>query len=148
MKTSTRCLLYALVVSWIPLSTFAQNADVPPQPETIEGAMTHVFKSTDQGELRLHVFSPSDQVEADRRAAVVFFFGVNWLKIGPYAWLGQLDGSNLATSLVPAPLAPVGIALGAWLHHRINEVVFFRIVYASLVVLGIKLIYDGLVVRP
>jgi len=41
-------------------------------------------------------------------------------------------------------LAPVGIALGTRLHHRIDEKVFFRIVYASLVILGLKLIQDGL----
>jgi uncharacterized membrane protein YfcA len=70
---------------------------------------------------------------------------VNWLKIGPYFWLGQLDGSNLATSLVLVPLAPIGIMLGARLHHRIDETVFFRVVYASLLILGIRLIYDGLV---
>jgi len=74
-----------------------------------------------------------------------FFFVVNWLKLGPYAWLGQLDSSNLTTSLVLAPLAPLGIALGAWRHHRVDEKIFFRFVYASLVVLGLKLIRDGLV---
>ena len=78
---------------------------------------------------------------------VAFFFGINWLKIGPYAWLGQLDASNLATSLVLAPIAPIGILIGARLHHRINETLFFRIVYASLLVLGIKLMHDGLVGR-
>jgi len=75
---------------------------------------------------------------------VAFFFGINWLKIGPYAWLGQLDASNLATSMVLAPLAPIGILIGARLHHRINEAVFFKVVYASLLVLGVKLMYDGL----
>jgi len=60
------------------ISAFAQNVDTPPQPETIEGALTHVFKSTDQGELRLHVFIPSNHVASDRRAAVVFFFGGGW----------------------------------------------------------------------
>ena len=46
-----------------------------------------------------------------------------------------------------APLAPIGILLGARLHHRIDEKAFFRVVYASLVVLGLKLIHDGLVGR-
>ena len=80
----------------------------------------------------------------EHSSTVAYFFAINWLKLGPYAWLGQLDGRNLATSLLLAPLAPVGIALGAWLHHRIDETSFFRVVYASLVVLGLKLIRDGL----
>lgn len=93
----------------------------------------------------IHVYLLSQRLDKTtfQATTVLFFFAVNWLKLGPYAWLGQLDGSNLATSLVLAPLAPVGIALGAWLHHRIDERAFFRIVYASLVVLGAKLIYDG-----
>lgn len=93
----------------------------------------------------LHVYLLSQRLDKGtfQATTVAFFFAINWLKIGPYAWLGLLDGSNLATSLVLAPLAPVGIALGAWLHHRIDERVFFRIVYASLVVLGAKLIHEG-----
>ena len=63
---------------------------------------------------------------------VAFFFAINWLKLGPYAWLGQFDTSNLLASALLAPLAPVGIALGAYLHHRIDEQRFFRIVYAAL----------------
>jgi uncharacterized membrane protein YfcA len=95
----------------------------------------------------LHVYLLSQRLDKTtfQATTVIFFFAVNWLKIGPYAWLGQLDASNLATSLVLAPLAPVGIALGAWLHHRIDEKIFFRIVYASLLVLGAKLIQDGVV---
>jgi uncharacterized membrane protein YfcA len=94
----------------------------------------------------LHIYLLSQRLDKTtfQATTVAFFFAINWLKLGPYAWLGQLDGSNLATALVLAPLAPVGIGLGTWLHHRINETVFFRVVYASLVVLGVKLIRDGL----
>jgi uncharacterized membrane protein YfcA len=95
----------------------------------------------------LHIYLLSQRLDKTtfQATTVAFFFGINWLKIGPYAWLGQLDAANLATSLVLAPLAPVGIGLGAWLHHRIDEPIFFRIVYASLVALGAKLIHDGVV---
>ena len=95
----------------------------------------------------LHIYLLSQRLDKStfQATTVAFFFAVNWLKLGPYAWLGQLNSSNLATSLLLVPLAPVGIALGTRLHHRINETVFFRIVYASLVVLGLKLIQDGLV---
>jgi hypothetical protein len=95
----------------------------------------------------LHIYLLSQRLDKStfQATTVAFFSAVNWLKLGPYAWLGQLDGSNLATSLLLAPLAPVGIVLGTWLHHRIDEKIFFRIVYASLIVLGLKLIQDGLV---
>jgi len=95
--------------------------------------------------INIYLLSQKMEKTTFQATTVLFFFGINWLKVGPYAWLGQLDGSNLATSLVLMPLAPVGIALGAWLHRRIDETQFFRVVYACLVVVGIKLIRDGLV---
>lgn len=75
---------------------------------------------------------------------VAFFFVVNWLKLGPYALLGQLDVSNLGLSLILMPLAPVGVALGSWLHHKIPEKQFFRFTYAALLIIGARLIYVGL----
>jgi acetyl esterase len=42
-----------------------------------------VFKKTPQGELKLHVFYPSGWAAADRRPAIVFFFGGGW-KNGSY----------------------------------------------------------------
>lgn len=75
---------------------------------------------------------------------VAFFAIVNYVKLLPYAWLGQLDISNLSTSLVLAPLAPMGIGLGVWLHRRVSDRIFFHFVYTMLFVVGLKLVYDGL----
>jgi hypothetical protein len=74
---------------------------------------------------------------------VVFFAVVNYVKLIPYAWLGQLDGSNLYTSSVLAPLAPVGVATGVWLHNRVSDRLFFQVAYTLLFVVGLKLVYDG-----
>ena len=75
---------------------------------------------------------------------VVFFAVVNYVKLVPYYCLGQFDASNLKTSLVLAPLAPVGIGIGVWLHNRVTDRIFFRIAYAMLFVVGLKLMYDGM----
>ena len=74
---------------------------------------------------------------------VVFFAVVNYVKLIPYTWLGQLDGGNLYTSLLLAPLAPVGVAMGVWLHNRVTDRLFFQIAYTLLFVVGLKLMYDG-----
>ncbi len=74
---------------------------------------------------------------------VVFFAVVNYVKLAPYAWLGQFDASNLMTSLILAPLAPLGIGMGVWLHNRVTDRFFFKFAYAMLFVVGLKLIYDG-----
>ena len=74
---------------------------------------------------------------------VYLFLAINYVKLIPYAWLGQFDTSNLMTSLVLAPLAPVGIYIGVWLHKRVSDEVFFRIAYTLLFVVGLKLLWDG-----
>lgn len=74
--------------------------------------------------------------------SVVFFFVVNWSKVVPYAWLGQWTPDNLLTSLVLLPLAPLGIQIGRRIHLRVNDELFFRVVHASLLVIGLKLVYD------
>jgi uncharacterized protein len=74
---------------------------------------------------------------------VAFFFMLNWLKTPMFAWLGQLDFDNVATSLVLLPLAPLGIWIGRTLHDRIDERLFYRVIYASLLVIGAKLVYDA-----
>lgn len=74
---------------------------------------------------------------------VLFFAVVNYVKLVPYAWLGQLSADNLATSAVLVVLAPVGVLIGAWLHARISDRLFFALVYVLLFAVGVKLVFDG-----
>ncbi|MBL0141576.1 MAG: sulfite exporter TauE/SafE family protein [Betaproteobacteria bacterium] len=74
---------------------------------------------------------------------VVFFAVINAVKIVPYFWLGLFDAKNLLTSLVLAPLAPVGIMLGVWLMRRLSQEVFYRVAYTLLTLVGMKLLWDG-----
>ncbi len=76
--------------------------------------------------------------------AVMFFTVVNAIKLVPYAMLGQFDKTNLSTSLVLMPLAPVGVLIGVWMIKRIDEKLFFRVLYVLLVIVGLKLLWDGL----
>ena len=75
---------------------------------------------------------------------VWFFFASNYAKIIPYAYLGQLDTSNLLTALVLLPFVPLGVKLGVLIQGKINEQVFYQISYWSLLGIGIKLVYDGM----
>ncbi|WP_235034908.1 sulfite exporter TauE/SafE family protein [Roseomonas sp. 18066] len=82
---------------------------------------------------------------AQLAATTVVFFGVvNYVKLVPYALLGQLSATNLLTSLVLLPLAPIGVRLGVWLHGRISDKVFYQLIHVLLAVTGIKLVVDGL----
>ncbi len=75
---------------------------------------------------------------------VVFFTIVNYIKLVPYYFLGQLNGDNLLISLTLAPLAPLGVWIGIKLHNRVNENLFYNLAYFFLFVTGIKLLYDGI----
>ncbi|MHA7899172.1 MAG: sulfite exporter TauE/SafE family protein [Henriciella sp.] len=75
--------------------------------------------------------------------AVMFFFVVNFVKVVPYAMLGQFDQTNLTTSLILIPLAPVGVLFGAWLVKHIDQTLFYRILYGIIFAVGLKLLWDG-----
>jgi hypothetical protein len=75
----------------------------------------------------------------------VFFFVINLSKWVPYGFLGLLDTRNMATSLALLPFAPVGVWAGVKVARRIKPVVFYRLVYAGMLLTGLKLVWDGFV---
>lgn len=77
--------------------------------------------------------------------SVVFFGVVNYVKLIPYYLLGNLSAANLSTALVLLPLAPAGVYLGIWLQKRVSDALFYRLLYALLLVTGVKLTWDGIV---
>jgi uncharacterized membrane protein YfcA len=76
--------------------------------------------------------------------SAVFFLAVNYVKLVPYAFLGQLNVGNLTAALLFSPLAPLGIWLGVWMHRRLSERAFYHVAYTLLFATGAKLIYDAL----
>jgi uncharacterized membrane protein YfcA len=74
---------------------------------------------------------------------VLFFAAINYIKLIPYAWLGQLNSASLLESVTLLPFVPVGFYLGVWLHKRVSERSFYLISYLALIVMGLKLVYDG-----
>lgn len=77
--------------------------------------------------------------------SVMFFITVNYVKLVPYALLGQLSAENLKMSLYLVPFAPIGVWLGIWLHNRVSNTLFYIICYGLLFLVGIKLLAEGLI---
>jgi uncharacterized protein len=75
---------------------------------------------------------------------VVFFTLVNVVKLVPYALLGQLNVSNLATALVLLPLAPIGVWLGVRVNRWLSEKAFKNAMLTLTFVFGCRLLYEGL----
>lgn len=73
----------------------------------------------------------------------VFFTVANYVKLIPYAALGLLEFENLKLSLILMPVGLIGIGLGVWLHTRIREDIFYRLLYIFLFFTGLKLLADG-----
>ena len=78
-------------------------------------------------------------------SAAVFFAVVNLVKLVPYGLLGQLGFENLKTSLILIPLAPLGVWAGVWMVRRIDHGLFYKIMYSLLFVVGLRLLWTGLV---
>lgn len=74
---------------------------------------------------------------------ILFFAIINFIKLIPYVWLGQINSESFYTSLVLLPLAPLGVMLGVYLHHRVSDQVFYWVSYGFLLLAGIKLSYEG-----
>jgi uncharacterized protein len=75
--------------------------------------------------------------------SVVFFALVNIIKVVPYAALGNFDMRVLVSAAVMLPLAAVSTLMGAMIIKRVNARVFYPFMYAMIVLVGIKLVWDG-----
>lgn len=76
--------------------------------------------------------------------ATIAFAIVNAVKLIPYYALGQLSVANLTVAMVLAPVAAGAVFMGVWLVKRLPEVLFFKIVTWALLLISVKLLWDGL----
>ena len=127
------------------LSSAANHADFPPAAGIAGGAVggfTSFVAHAGGPPVNMYLLRrPLDRTEFVA-TTVLLFAVINYVKLVPYAWLGQLSTGNLLTSLVLLPLAPAGVLIGVWLHKRISDRLFFGVVYVLLFVIGVKLISD------
>ena len=74
----------------------------------------------------------------------IFFGLVNLIKIYPYYLLDQLRIENITIALFLMPFAPLGFFIGYKLTQKIDGEKFYALTYACLLVIGIKLLMDGI----
>lgn len=75
--------------------------------------------------------------------SAIFFAAINWLKVPAYAALGQFTRANMATSIALFPIAIVSTVAGARLIRRVDPERFYILIYALLLLTGVKLTWDG-----
>lgn len=74
---------------------------------------------------------------------VIYFSIVNFVKLGPYLWLGLIDTTQLATTAALLPLVPLGYGLGLKLLHALDANRFNRTLAWLLLATGAKLAWDA-----
>jgi uncharacterized protein len=74
----------------------------------------------------------------------ILFALINWLKVPPYIALGQFTSENMATAFALFPVAIASTWAGVLLVRRFSAEKFYTFVYALLVLVGLKLTWDGL----
>lgn len=73
----------------------------------------------------------------------MFFTAGNLIKLFPWLWLGSVAGLPWALMLLVLPIVPLGVWAGWKLHERLDQAALYRVLYALLVVVAVKLIWDG-----
>jgi uncharacterized membrane protein YfcA len=73
----------------------------------------------------------------------VFFATVNYSKLIPFYFLGQLSVANLELAAALIPVGLVGMLTGVWLVHRVDARIFYQLIYVLIFVLGLDLVYEG-----
>lgn len=75
--------------------------------------------------------------------SAIFFAATNLMKVIPFAALGQFDTNNLKISATLLPVAVASNLAGIYLVRRVSAEKFYRLIYAILVAVSVKLIWDG-----
>jgi uncharacterized membrane protein YfcA len=128
---------------------FPPRSDSPPPPRWVGGILTTASGFTSfvahAGGPPINAYMIPQKLPPLIFTATmaVFFFAVNLSKWGPYAWLGLLDMRNMITSLALMPIAPLGVWVGVRIAHRIDPVLFYRVVYTGMLLTGLKLVWNG-----
>ncbi len=100
-----------------------------------------------------HAGAPPAQVYLmpQRLAPAVFagtlgwlFFVVNIVKLWPYLQLGLITRETLIGSAALLPFAIAGNMFGIWLVRRIMVARFYPLIYGMLLLVGLKLTWDGI----
>ena len=138
------------VLRWIYLQ-FRHGSDHAAEPNRIAAAFWGLVAGFTS--FVAHVGGPPFQVYAlpirlDPKVlsgtAAIFFAATNALKLIPYFALGQFDTANLTASAVLMPLAPLSTIAGAWLVRRMRPEIFYPFTYATVAVVAVKLLWDGI----
>jgi len=74
----------------------------------------------------------------------IYFAATNWLKVPAYWALGQFSRENLLAAATLLPVAIASTFAGVWLVRRVSPARFYTAIYALMVLVGVKLVWDAI----
>lgn len=93
---------------------------------------------------QVHVLAKRLDPKLYTGTSVLFFALVNAVKVVPYTALGLFERDVLVSALVTVPVAVLAVRIGAAIVRRMSVAVFYPFTYAMVMMVGIKLVWDGL----
>jgi uncharacterized membrane protein YfcA len=75
--------------------------------------------------------------------SAIFFAVLNWIKVPAYVALGQFTKANALATAILLPVAVLSSFAGVRLVRRVPVERFYVIIYALMIVAGVKLLFDG-----
>ncbi|MDB6178487.1 sulfite exporter TauE/SafE family protein [Paracoccus sp. Z330] len=73
-----------------------------------------------------------------------FFAVVNFVKLIPYAALGQLSANNLKVAAVLTPVALVSVWIGLRIVRVVPQALFYKLITWGLALISLRLVWQGL----
>jgi uncharacterized membrane protein YfcA len=74
----------------------------------------------------------------------ITFAAINWMKVPSFVLLGSFDRAVLTAAALLLPLAVLSTLAAVWIIRRMDPARFYGLIYGLMVVLGAKLVWDGL----
>lgn len=73
----------------------------------------------------------------------IFFAATNWFKVPAYWALGQFSHENMLAAATLLPVAIASTFAGVWLVRRVSPARFYTAIYALMILVGVKLVWDA-----
>jgi uncharacterized protein len=144
-------VVIALVTLWFAALWLKSGGQISPRPRSaVKGAVAGMASGV--GSMIAHSGGPPVAMyllplglpKSEYGGTTFMFFIVgNLVKAGPWLALIDLDRQFWTLLVINLPMVVLGVWTGWRLHKRLNQVQLYRACYALLVVVALKLLWDG-----
>lgn len=146
-------LLVGLVGIWFCLNTWLRSsASAAPKPADVPrgvfwgtlAGFTSFVSHSGGPPFQMYVLPQRLEKLAFAGTSTILFAIINWAKVFPYWQMNSFTTVDPTLPLMALPVGILGTVVGAKLTRAIPEGLFFLLVNIALLLVSLKLVYDGL----